>query len=299
MNKRQLIALVILIISVVVYLITQKKMNVIPSNGRLKVTTSFYPLAYLAETIGGAQVTVTNLTPPGAEPHDYEPNTQDIARLTTQDVLIFNGGGLEAYTDKIKANIDPAKTTFLVVGAPFMTNPKDPHVWLDPVLYQKEARLIADAFIQKDPAHRTLYTERLQALSQQLDNLNAKFIMGLHSCSQKNIITSHQAFGYLAQRYGLTQIALAGLSPDQEPSPQTLADVAAFAKAHAIRYIFFEALVSPQIADTVAQEIGARTLVFNPLEGLTKQEVAAGKTYLTVQEDNLKNLQIALSCTTQ
>lgn len=273
-------------------ILNSKQLN----SNRMRVTTSFYPLAFLAEQIGGYKVIVTNLTPPGAEPHDFEPGTRDIAQLENQDLVLLNGGGLEGYADKIKENIDLQKTKLVFVGQPFMSNPKDPHVWLDPVLYKKEAKIIADAFIKIDPTNSKIYTTNAQELSNTIDKLDLEFKKKLSDCKQKNIVTSHKAFGYLASRYGLHEVALAGLSPEQEPSSKTLIEVATFAKKNKIGYIFFEELVSPSIAETIANEIGARTLIFSPLEGLTKEDVVAGKNYFTVQRANLMNLQIALEC---
>lgn len=263
---------------------------------KMKVTTSFYPLAFLADRIGGEYVAVTNLTPPGAEPHDFEPSTKDIAELETQNIILLNGGGIEGYADKINENINSHKTSVIKVGQSLMSNPIDPHVWLDPVLYKKEAAIIANAFIQKDPHNAKIYTANLQKLNNELDMLDREFTKGLSNCKQSNIITSHKAFGYLASRYNLHELALTGLSPEEEPSSKTLADIATFARTTKIGYIFFEELVSPAIAETIASEIGAKTLVFNPLEGLTKEDITAGKTYLTVQKENLMNLQIALVC---
>jgi len=266
------------------------------NSNKLKVATSFYPLAFLAEQIGGDKVIVTNLTPPGAEPHDFEPGTRDIVQLENQDIILLNGGGLEGYANKIKENIDPKKTKLVIVGQPLMSDQNDPHVWLDPILYKKEAKIITETLIKIDPVNLKMYIANAQKISDMIDELDLEFKKKLSDCRQKNIVTSHKAFGYLASRYGLHEIALAGLSPEQEPSSKTLVEVATFAKIKKIRYIFFEELVSPSIAQTIAREIGAQTLIFSPLEGLKKEDVAAGKNYFTVQRANLMNLQIALAC---
>lgn len=288
---------VTLIFIVFQYYINQRAAIINTSTkNKIKVTASFYPLAFLAEQIGGNKVIVTNLTPPGAEPHDFEPGTRDIAQLANQDLILLNGGGLEGYVDKLKENIDSKKTILMLAGQPFMSNLKDPHVWLDPVLYKKEAKVITETLIKIDPANSEFYKENAQKLSNIFDQLDLDFKNGLSNCKQKNIVTSHKAFGYLASRYGLNEIALAGLSPEQEPSSKTLVEVTTFAKTNKIKYIFFEELVSPSIAQTIAREVGAQTLVFNPLEGLTKEDVVAGKTYFTIQKENLMNLQIALEC---
>ncbi len=262
----------------------------------LKITTSFYPLEFIAKTIGGMAVTVTNLTPSGTEPHDFEPSTRDIAKLESQDIILLNGGGLEGYADKIRANIDPKKTALYFVGESFMTDSKDVHVWVDPVLYKREAETVASILIQKDPAHRLLYSSHLKQLVSELDLLDRDFTEGLSSCKQRSIITSHSAFSYLAKRYSLSQIAISGLSPEEEPSAQTLVNITKFAHANKIGYIFFEQLVSPATAETLAREVGAKTLVLNPIEGLTKKDEIMGKTYLSFQRENLTNLKIALQC---
>lgn len=286
-----------LIISIFVFFLfdkvhTTKRLSM----SKLKVTTSFYPLAFLSERIGGKHVVVTNLTPAGVEPHDFEPNTRTIAELETQDIILLNGGGLEGYAEKLQANIDPAKTSIIFVGLPYMDALHDPHVWLDPILYKKEAEMITKIFVQKDPDHGVFYTENMQRIGKELDMLHEAFTQGLRDCKQQNIITSHNAFSYLARRYGLNQIVLAGISPHQEPSLKTLAEVATFAKTNEIYYIFFEELVSPVIAETIAQEVGAQTLVLNPLEGLTQEDSGRGKTYMSIQRENIRNLQIALAC---
>jgi len=286
-----------LILIVFQYYINRKVIISPSSNSnKLKITTSFYPLTFLAESIGGYQVQVTTLTPPGAEPHDFEPSTRDVAELENQDFILLNGGGLEGYEEKIRANINIKKTQLVLVGKPLMSIPRDPHVWLDPVLYSQEAEIIASALIEKDPNHTKEYKENLKALKKKLSDLNAEFNDKLTSCNERNIITSHTAFAYLVKRYGLQQTTLTGLSPEQEPSAKTLADVVQFAKTKKIRYIFFEELASPSLADTIAREVGAQTLVLSPLEGLTKESQQAKKTYISIQKENLANLQIALGC---
>lgn len=298
MNKKQLILLLTICVvgAFSVFVFIGKKKNQSDTK-KLKVTTSFYPLSYLVERIGGDNVFVTNLTPVGSEPHDFEPSTRDIALLEKQDLIVLSGGGLEGYADKIAQNINKDKTTVLLVGEELMSDPKDPHVWLDPVLYSKQAQIVGVALIKLDPVNAKIYTKNMKELNDDLGKLNNDFMKGLANCKQRSIVTSHNAFGYLAKRYDLKQVALSGLSPDEEPSSKTLTEITAFAKNNDIHYIFFEELVNPQIAETIANEIGAGTLVFSPLEGLTHDDVSEGKTYLSVQRENLANLKIALDCT--
>ncbi|MCX6736383.1 MAG: zinc ABC transporter substrate-binding protein [Candidatus Parcubacteria bacterium] len=264
---------------------------------KLKVTASFYPLAFLAEEIGGNKVQVLNLTPAGAEPHEYEPTSRDIAEMENSSVLIMNGLGLEPWYENMKNNLSTEKT-FIVTAGESMNDArsKDPHVWLSPALMNKMAEKIEKAFAKNDQKNEIYYRTNLQILTKKLLILDGEYRKNLSNCAQRTIITSHSAFGYMAKNYGLTQVSIAGLSPDEEPSPKAMGDVAAFVKANNVKYIFFESLTSPKLSQTIANETGAKTLVLNPLEGLTKQELSQGKNYLSVMRENLANLQIALSC---
>ncbi|MBI5729012.1 MAG: zinc ABC transporter substrate-binding protein [Candidatus Magasanikbacteria bacterium] len=271
---------------------------------KLRVVTSFYPLYYFATQIAGDKAIVYNITPAGAEPHDYEPTTQDMAHIEDSKLLILNGGKLEAWGDKVKNTLQNTATIIVSVGDDIANQKviedgetvRDPHVWLDPVLAKKEATTIADSLAAVDPANANFYENNATQLLAKLDALDQKYRQDLSSCKQKNIATAHTAFGYLAREYEFEQIAISGLSPDAEPSAKKLADVTDYVKKHNIKYIFFESLVSPKLAETLAYETGAKTLVLNPLEGLTNQEIAQGQDYFTVMRNNLKNLQTALDC---
>jgi zinc transport system substrate-binding protein len=273
-------------------------------SNKLQVTASFYPLYYFSQQIGGDKVNVINITPAGAEPHDYEPTAQDIAQIENSKLLVLDGTGLEAWGNSIKQNLNPKDTIVLTVGDGIINQKVmedgqeviDPHIWQSPPLVKQIADKITNALIQIDPANASYYQSNAEALKSKLDDLDTRYKQGLSNCAEKNIITSHAAFGYLATAYGLNQVSIAGLSPDAEPSPQQLADIVKFAKANNVKYIFFESLVSPKLSDTIATEVGAKTLVLNPIEGLTNDEIAQGKTYFTEMQNNLTNLRIALQC---
>jgi zinc transport system substrate-binding protein len=263
----------------------------------LRVTASFYPLAFLAEEIGGDKVSVTNLTPAGAEPHDFEPSARDMAEMERSRVIIVNGLGLEPWIENAQKNIDPKKTNLLIVGEGRDISRKgDPHIWLAGGIMYGMAKQIALAFSEADAANGAEYFSNLAEFGDKINALGADYRAGLTECGQKSFVTSHNAFGYLADNYGLEQIPIAGLSPDAEPSPKQLADIATFAKKNNVKYIFFESLASPKLSETIASEIGAKTLVLNPLEGLTEKERLAGKNYFSIMRENLANLEIALSC---
>lgn len=283
---------------------TEKNVVSQGGDGKFSVITSFYPLYFFAEWIGGDKAVVTNIVPAGAEPHDYEPTAQDMAQMEKSRLIVVNGGGLEAWSDRLANNMNAENTTIVVAGEGLLTREMrengavttDPHIWLDPVLAKKMAERIALGFEAVDPEHAAFYRENAGRLLEQLDDLDATYRSGLQACAEKNIITSHSAFGYVAAEYGFNQVSIAGLSPDAEPSPSELARIAQFAKTNNVRYIFFESLASPKLSQTIAAEIGAKTLVLNPLEGLSDDELARGEDYFSVMYNNLVNLQTALQC---
>lgn len=270
----------------------------------VRVTTSFYPLYFFASEIGGHLVEVTTITPAGTEPHDYEPSTPDILEMQRSNLVILNGAQLEPWAESVAESLKGSKTTVVRVAdslanQTFSENGKnieDPHVWLDPVLAKEEVQLIAEKFIEVDPDNLSYYQQNAQNLEDKLTSLDTQFKQALQNCTQKNVVTSHAALGYVAKEYGFTQIPIAGISPDAEPSPKKLAELTQLLKANNTKYIFFETLTSPEIAKTLAKETGAQILPFNPLEGLTAEEQQAGMDYFSIQQDNIKNLQLALGC---
>jgi zinc transport system substrate-binding protein len=284
----------------IVYGIQLQSTNPGISAGKLSVAASFYPLYFFAQEIGGVDVQVSNITPAGAEPHEYEPTAQDIARIYESDVLIVNGGGFEPWFDRVRDSLSPDTRIVLAGEAVILkdvSGSADPHVWLSPPLASAMVSQIEQGFVAARPAEAEAYAERAAMLRQKLAMLDSKFKEGLAQCTSKTIVTSHAAFGYLASAYGLTQVSVTGISPEAEPSLQALASIARFVKEQGIKYIFFETLVSPKLAETLAHETGAQTLVLNPLEGLLPEEIAEGKTYFTEMEHNLAQLALALNCT--
>jgi len=284
----------------------------IKNNGRApeasskpQVVASFYPLYFFASQIAGDKANISNITPAGAEPHDYEPTAQDITKIENSNVLVLNGGGLEAWGNDVKTNVNPAKTIVVTAGEGLTTQEvvedgekiTDPHVWLSPVLAEQMVDKIESGLAKADPANALYYKSNAESLKSKLGVLDTEYKQGLAVCKEKNIITSHTAFGYLAMTYNLNQVSITGVSPDAEPSPQELAQVAKFAKDNHVKYIFFESLVSPKLSQTIATEIGAQTLVLNPIEGLTSDEIASGKDYFSEMRNNLAHLKTALQCT--
>lgn len=290
-SKNNLLAVgLIIVLAVVIGLFKNGQPG---SDKKLQVTTSFYPLWYFATQIGGDKADVKSITPVGIEPHDYEPTSQDIARIEKSSLLILNGG-VEAWGDKIKANLKDKNVSIVVAGEGLLT--KDPHIWLDPKLAKKEAEKITGGYVKVDPSNGQYYQDNQKKLAERFDQLDERFQQGLQNCKSRDILTSHEAFTYLADAYGLNQVAISGLSPDEEPSAQQLAEVADFAKKNNVKYIFSESLVSPKFSETLANEVGAKTLALDPIEGIPDDDIKQGRNYFTVMEDNLRNLRTALEC---
>jgi len=276
--------------------------------GRIGIAASFYPLAEFARQVGGDRVEVSNLTPPGAEPHDFEPSPQDIVRIRQSQVFIYTGAGFEPWAEKVASDlkdttvINASQGIELLPALPEQSSQtpgdhqSDPHYYLDPVSDQTIVQTIADGLSRIDPVNQAYYQENASRYEARLAALDSSFRTGLANCQRQEIITSHAAFAYLARRYGLTQVPIAGLS-DEDPSPARLAEIAGIARDGDIRYIFFEKLVSPRLSETIAAEVGAQTLVLNPAEGLTSDEQDAGKDFISLMQDNLSNLRLALECT--
>lgn len=281
------------------------------ADGSLPVVVTLYPLQEFAQRIGGDHIHVQALVPPGAEPHDYEPRPRDIAALHAARVVIFNGAGLEAWLDKLRPEfsagsvvVNASETLPLVRGIDEQEGDArgesparfDPHVWLDPMLAVRMVTAIAGGLQQADPQHSDAYRTNAATLEEELRALHREFTMTLGTCRQKEFITTHAAFGYMARRYGLVQVAISGLSPEAEPAPARLRELVHLARTHHIAVIYYETLVSPQVAETLAREVGAEVLVLNPLEGLTADELRQGRTYFSVMHENLNHLAAGLDC---
>jgi zinc transport system substrate-binding protein len=254
------------------------------SDNRDTVAASFYPLAFAARETGPSGLRVTNLTPPGAEPHDLEISAADVRTLREARVVLVLGHGFQPQIERA-AGSGPRVIELLDTPGLHRLGHNDPHVWLDPVRFARVAERIATA-VGGDA--RPLVA-RLRALDRQ-------FKGGLARCAQREIVTGHEAFAYLAQRYGLRQVAITGLSPEAEPTPGELRHAIDEVRRTGATTVFTETLASPRIAETVARETGARTAVLNPVEGLTGSEQRHGEDYFTLMRRNLAALRAGLGC---
>lgn len=285
------------------------------ANDKLQVEASFYPMYEFTRQVAGDLADVHLLIPSGVEPHDWEPTPQDIAKIAKADVLVYNGAGMEGWVDQVAKGSDNANLSLVEAskGLELMEGVDeeeehadakdheghdhgslDPHVWLSPKLAIEEVRSIEKALVAKAPQHQAEFTKNADAYVAKLEQLDADYQKELAGTKRKDFVTQHAAFGYLAHTYGLTQVPIAGLSPEQEPSAAAMTDVIKFAKEHQVKTIFFETLVSSSVADTIAKEVGAKTDVLNPLEGLTQEEQDNHQDYIAIMRFNLDALKKAL-----
>lgn len=302
----------------------------VTEGGKVVVYTSLFPLYDFAKRIGGEYADVKSIVPPGAEPHDFEPSPKDMAALSEANLFIYNGAGYETWIDKVQQNLDPSKTKVVdastgisllnttaeenegtdqgqmakgIAPSPNSGNAvkehreqgmHDPHVWLDPMRAKQQALTIERAFSEVDPAHKEAYKANYTKLAADLDAIDQSYKDTLAKAKKKEFVTSHRAFAYLAQRYGLTQIAVTGISPSDEPSQKDLQHLIDTVKQHQIKYVTFEELVQSKVAETVQREAGAQAVKLNPLENVTKEEFAAGKSYVDLMKENLETLKKVL-----
>ena len=309
-------------------------------DGTLTVMASFYPLQYLAEKIGGEHVSVTSLTPDGAEPHDLELSPKMVDSLSSADAVIYLAGFQSAVDEAIeqqapKTVIDVSSAAELVEAGSDANHPAeeeeeatdeaqsgeteahdhdheghdheghdhadhdhhhdmsaDPHFWLDPVRMAKAATLVGDKLAEADSAHADTYKANAKALAEELTTLGDTLVAKTSTCKVKTFVTAHTAFGYLADRTGLTQVGISGLDPDSSPSPARLAEISQIAKDQGVTTIFTEALIDPKVAQTLADDLGITTAVLDPIESQTD----ASKDYAATMNSNIDALTKALDC---
>lgn len=287
----------------------------------LNVYTTVYPLTYFTERIGGEHVTVSSIYPAGANEHTFEPTQRDMMNLADADLFFYIGLGLEGFVDKASQTLQGEHVT-MIATADSLTDEElatgtpddgdghahdeeeheghhhgdtDPHVWISPKFSQKLSLSIKDALVEKDPENEAFYTENYEQLIEELEQLHADFKQMADNAENKTFFVSHAAFGYLAEPYGLEQVAVAGLNSQDEPSQKKLTEIVKLAKKHDISYVLFEQNVSSKITEVIREEIGAESLVLHNLGVLTKQDIENDETYFTLMRQNLNTLQTALN----
>lgn len=309
MNRTFLIAIIFLaVILGGVFLFSVRAPQRENESGKINVVASFYPLAYLATAIGGDLVSVTNLVPAGTEPHDFEPSPRQLADIGWADIFFYNGAGFEPWVKKWEQSVTMRPRQMINMadtlkekGADFIIENEaiNPHFWLDPTMFGKEAEIVRDALAVADPAHEAVFRENMDHLITVLAELDHDFRVGLSSCALRDIIVLHEAFTYLARAYDFSAVAIAGISPEEEPSPKELARIITLALAKGVKHIFSEMVASPKLSETVAREIGGSVLVLNPIESMTPDEVQLGQDYISAMILNLNNLRAAMLCNHQ
>jgi len=279
-----------------------------PADGKPQIVAAMYPFAFLASSIAGDHADVTTLVPPGTEPHDYELTPRQIAQLQDANLVVYQRG-VDASVDTAVTQTQPAnvvETGSLVqlllassdgadtTGETTNGYADDPHTWLDPNNMAVFAQAVAAALTAADPAAAADYAANLATLETQLTALDAQYRAGLTGCQHTAFLTTHAAFGYMAKRYGLQQLAIAGVTPEDEPSPKRLGEMATQARDLGLTTVFFETLVSPDYANTLATDLGLRTDVLDPIEGLSS--ASRGTDYLQIMASNLTALREANGC---
>lgn len=299
---------------------------------KLQVMASFYTMADFAEKIGGDKAVVACMVPTGTEPHDWEPSTTDITALERADIFIYNGAGMEHWAEDVTESLENEKL-LVVEASEGVTLHKegeartesgahtegeaypegedsheghghshggyDPHVWLDPQNAKLEMENIKNAFAQADPDNGAYYEANYKKWAEKADELDQKYREALAPFAGKQVVTAHEAYGYLCSAYGLEQMGIDGLSPDSEPNPRRMADIIDFVRENQIRAVFFEELSGSKTAETVAAETGIELLALSPLEGLSDEELEAGDDYFSVMEKNLEQILLALEIRTE
>jgi zinc transport system substrate-binding protein len=284
----------------------------------LTVAAGFYPLQFAAERVGGDRVSVESLTPPGAEAHDVELTPRQVAALQDADLVVYLRG-FQPAVDEAVADLPADKVLEVSEGLATLEGEShsedeahsdgeknseedgddhshegtDPHVWLDPTLMGSIAERIQDRFADADEVGAETYTENLRDLDAELTALDEEWTSGVAECESRDLVVSHEAFAYLGARYDFEQVGLSGLTPESEPSPARLAEVADFVRDNDVTTIYFESLVDPAVAETIAGETGAATAPLDPIEGL---QDGSDDDYLSIMRSNLDEVVKGQRC---
>ncbi|OPY70610.1 MAG: High-affinity zinc uptake system binding-protein ZnuA precursor [Syntrophorhabdaceae bacterium PtaU1.Bin034] len=287
---------------------------------RLQVVTTLFPLYDFARNVGGDKAEVGLLLPPGVEPHSFEPKPRDIVRVNQADIFVFTGNFMEPWAAALLKGADRQKLVVVDSSRGIALRPEaeteepdshagknhhkhvhsdaiDPHIWLDFGNAQKMVDNILEGFITKDPQNRAFYEKNAAAYKARLRDLDDHFKEGLQNCETRLFVHGgHYAFNYLAQRYNLSYVSVYGFSPNAEPSPAHLVDIVQKIRRYRIKYVFYEELLQPRVADTIARETGAGLLPLNGGHNVTKEELERGVTFISLMEQDLKNLRTGLQC---
>ncbi len=284
---------------------------------KFTVITTLFPLYDFSRNIAGPRADVSLLLPPGVEPHNFEPKPADMVRIESADVFVYTGPFMEPWVDKLLKGLDRSRIVVVDASAGIALleiggtdgeheHPAkggrggkiDPHLWLDFTNAEKMVDNINGGFLQKDPGDRDFFTKNAEAYKAKLRELDGRYRQALSRCGKNVIVQAgHLTFGYLAARYGLKYIsAYPGLSPDTEPTPRRLIALASIVKRHGLKVIYYEELMTPRVAEAIAQETGARMLMLNGAHNVSREDLEQGATFLSLMDQNLENLKAGLEC---
>ncbi len=279
---------------------TNSVSNVAKENGayiKLKIIATMFPVYDFAKSIGGEKTQVSLLTPPGSEPHDYEPTASDLININNADIFVYTGKFMEVWVAEMLKGVTNDKIDIVDTSNGTKIFEDDPHIWLDFEHNRIMAKNIADAMIKKDPSNKDYYEKNLKDLLTKIDKIDNDYFTTLSTCKTKNIVFGgHYAFGYLVRRFNLEYVAAQGFSPDSEPTANDLIKLVRHINEENIGYIFYEELSSTKVPETISKETGAKMLLLSNLESLTKDEVDSGKTFIDAMYENLSNIKIGLDC---
>lgn len=277
-------------------------------SGKVNVAAAFYPLQFVVEQVGGAHVSVTPVTKPGAEPHDLELTPQDVVAVRQADLVVYEKGfqpAMDAAVSQASSHVlDISSAAHVDLAAPVeggatpsaptSAGARDPHFWLDPTRYASVAQAVGERLAAIDRSHAADYRAGVARFVAELNQLDQAYRTGLSSCAHKEIVTGHSAFGYLARRYGLAQEGIAGVTPDAEPDASTMQSIVKRIRADHVTTVYAETLVSPALAQTIARDTGAKVDVLDPIEGITS--ASRGRDYFEVMRSNLATLRAGQEC---
>lgn len=294
-------------------------------DGKLEIVTSFYPMYDFTKNVAKDKANVSMLIDGGVESHDYEPSAKDMAKIQNADVFVYNSNEMETWVETVLENIDTSKVKVIEAskGIELLKGSEshdeedhdehadeeeheghdhdhghshafDPHVWLDPLLVKKEVKTISDALIEIDSKNKDYYEKNTTEYLSKLDKLNDDYVAAFEVAKSRKFVTQHTAFSYLANQYGLEQVAISGLSPDQEPTPKELKGIQDLVKKENINVIYTESSASEKIAKTIADATGAELAVLNPMESVSKKDRENGADYLSIMAENLEALKLSI-----
>ncbi|MFC0418550.1 metal ABC transporter substrate-binding protein [Cytobacillus solani] len=283
--------------------------NVDKDEDKLTVLTTIYPLEDFTKKIGGNYVDVKSIYPPNVDAHSFEPSTKDMMGLAVSDLFIYTGVGIEGFAEKateslknenvaiLKAGdgIDLLKSTHEHEEHGHHHGDYDPHVWLDPILSIELATNIKNSLIQLMPEHKSEFETNFLQLKGELEKLDEEYKTAIENSKTKYLLVSHAAYGYWEERYGIEQIAIAGLSPTQEPTQKGLQSIIEESKEHQIQYVIFEQNLSTKVAEIIQKEIGAESLILHNLEAITEENLKQNDDYFSIMRRNLETIKKALN----